>query len=181
MGRTKQFNREEVLDATVQLFWKKGYADTSLSDIEKATGVNKSGLYSEFKDKDDIFFESLKHYNGNSRVHPILNKEPAGWGNIEDFLKANVLCKGQKGCFLSNTLREYSIIPQKVKAFIEQNSCNMHDQVLKNIKATKTKRNPDILTKMILSFASGISLKLNVVKPETVVDEIEEFLEMVKG
>ena len=57
MGRPKGFERSEVLDKALQLFWKKGFADTSLQDLEKATGVNKSGLYSEFKDKDEIFLE----------------------------------------------------------------------------------------------------------------------------
>lgn len=179
MGRTKQFNREEVLDATVQLFWKKGYADTSLSDIEKATGVNKSGLYSEFKDKDDIFLESLKRYDCTAQVKSLLEQAPLGWKNIEAVLKVKVN-KGEKGCFLNNTLREYSIVPQKVKSFIEQNTGELHSLMVKNIKATKSKKDPELLAKMILTFASGISLKLNVVKPETVVGEIDEFLEMVK-
>lgn len=179
MGRTKQFDRDEVLDAAVQVFWKKGYSDTSLSDLEKATGVNKSGLYSEFKDKDDIFLESLKRYNCTAPARSVLEAKPLGWKNIESLLKINVT-NGQKGCFLNNTLREYSIVPQKVRTLIEQNSCGLHDLVVENLKATKLKKDPELLAKMILTFASGISLKLNAVKPETVMDEIEEFLEMVK-
>ena len=78
MGRTKCFNRTDVLESAIQLFWKKGYSDTSLSDLEKATGVNKSGLYSEFKDKDDIFLESLRLYRQTSPIYGILIREPLG-------------------------------------------------------------------------------------------------------
>ena len=62
MGRKKLFSRESVLDKSIPVFWAKGYADTSLQDLEQATGVNKSGLYSEFKDKEDLFLSSLAHY-----------------------------------------------------------------------------------------------------------------------
>ena len=41
------------------VFWRRGFADTSLHELEQATGVNKSGLYAEFKDKEDLFVQSL--------------------------------------------------------------------------------------------------------------------------
>ncbi len=180
MGRIKGFSRNDVLEAAIQVFWKKGFADTSLKDLELATGVNKSGLYSEFKDKDDLFLESLKHYQSHTAIVDILTTAPLGWHNIENFLKANMTCKGQKGCFLANTLREYSIIPQKVKNLIEQNSKQMNEMVLNNIKAAKPKKDPQMLTSLILTFASGISLKLNVMKPEVLMPEVESFLKLVR-
>lgn len=181
MGRPKCFNRNEVLDAAIQLFWKKGFADTSLSDLEKATGVNKSGLYSEFKDKEDIFLQCMKHYRDQSPVIELLNSEPLGWKNIEALLKASMSCKGNKGCFFANTVREYSIIPSEVKNVIEQNQKMIREHVIKNIKATKTKKDPEMLATMIMTFSSGIALKLNAVKPDIVLSEIDSFFEMVKN
>lgn len=180
MGRLKGFDRNSVLDAAIQVFWKKGYSDTSLADLEKATGVNKSGLYSEFKDKEDIFLETLKRYRELSPIYPILEAEPLGWKNIENFLKSGMLCKGQKGCFLANTLREYSIIPTKVKQLLEQNSFIVNDCIVKNIKATGTKKDPAILASMVSTFASGLSLKLNVLKPAQLSEEVDAFIEMLK-
>jgi hypothetical protein len=46
MGRPKNFRREEVLEKAIPVFWKRGFSDTSVQDLERATGVNKSGLYS---------------------------------------------------------------------------------------------------------------------------------------
>lgn len=180
MGRPKCFDRNEVLDAAIQLFWKKGFADTSLSDLEKATGVNKSGLYSEFKDKEDIFLESVKHYRDKSSVIAILQKEPLGWENIETLFRAAGSCKGQKGCFIANTVREYSIIPEKVKSVIEQNQKSVRENVIANLKATKTKKDPELLATMIITFLSGVSLKLNAVRPEHVKAEIDTFLDLLK-
>ena len=62
MGRRRNFSREDVLTKAIPVFWKRGFADTKVEDLEEATGVNKSGLYSEFSSKEEIFVESLKHY-----------------------------------------------------------------------------------------------------------------------
>jgi TetR/AcrR family transcriptional regulator, copper-responsive repressor len=43
-----------VLEKAIRVFWKRGFPDTSVQDLERATGVNKSGLYSEFRDKEDF-------------------------------------------------------------------------------------------------------------------------------
>jgi hypothetical protein len=58
MGRPKNFNREGVLEKALPVFWRRGFADASLHQLEVATGVNKSGLYAEFKDKEDLFMQS---------------------------------------------------------------------------------------------------------------------------
>jgi TetR/AcrR family transcriptional regulator, copper-responsive repressor len=65
MGRPKAFSREDVLEKALPLFWNRGFADASLHELERATGVNKSGLYSEFEDKGDLFVQSLRYYLEN--------------------------------------------------------------------------------------------------------------------
>ncbi len=179
MGRLKAFNREDVLDSAIQLFWKKGYADTSLSDLEKATGVNKSGLYSEFKDKDDIYLESLRRYHDNNPLYALLKAEPLGWHNIENYFKEKLHCKGQKGCFMAYTAREYAIIPTKVKQLLEKNSGEVQEMIFKNIQAEKVK-NPELLTSLLLSFATGMSLKACTQKPDDLEKEMLAFINILK-
>ena len=48
--KTRQFNNE----STAELFNKKGYAGTSLSDISEATGLTKGSIYGNFENKDDV-------------------------------------------------------------------------------------------------------------------------------
>lgn len=179
MGRLKAFNREDVLDSAIQIFWKKGYADTSLSDLEKATGVNKSGLYSEFKDKDDIFYESLKRYHESNPLYDLLKLEPLGWNNVVNYFKAKINCKGQKGCFMAFTTREHSIIPTKVRQLLEKSSAEVNELFFKNIEATGTK-NPQSKTTHLLTYAMGSSLKANAQKPEVLIEEMIAFINMLK-
>lgn len=180
MGRAKGFERDTVLDLAIQLFWKKGYADTSLSDLEKATGVNKSGLYSEFKDKDDIFYQSLVRYTGVSVKYEILRRDPLGWNNIKDFLEEGFSCKGQKGCFAANSMREYAILPQNIRRVLEENGKYFSELMLNNIKATQTKKDPEMLANLISTFASGLCLKLNTGNSKNLILEVESFLNLLK-
>lgn len=46
--------RQLIIEKAAPLFNKNGYAGTSLSDIMKATGLAKGGLYGNFKNKDEI-------------------------------------------------------------------------------------------------------------------------------
>jgi AcrR family transcriptional regulator len=87
MGRPKNFSREGVLEKALPVFWRHGFADASLHELEVATGVNKSGLYSEFQDKEDLFTQSLRYYLESLEQKGLLTAEPLGWKNIERFLK----------------------------------------------------------------------------------------------
>ena len=84
MGRPKQFNREGVLDRAIPVFWKYGFANTTVQHLEEATGVNKSGLYSEFRDKEDLFLASLERY-AQTRGALILTAQPLGWATLRGF------------------------------------------------------------------------------------------------
>jgi AcrR family transcriptional regulator len=179
MGRAKGFNRDEVLDKAVQVFWKKGFSETSLHDLEIATGVNKSGLYSEFKDKDDFFSQCLSRYANTNGVLELLASEPLGKENIENFLMVGQRCEEAKGCFIANTFRELSIVPQKAKNQIGRHLELVKQALLKNVMAEKTSRNPEIIADLILTFNTGIALQLNAGEIKGLKKQIHEFLKMV--
>ncbi|MFE0021199.1 TetR/AcrR family transcriptional regulator [Amycolatopsis sp. NPDC059021] len=62
MAGKKQFDVDVVLDAAMIQFWRAGYADTSVDDLSRATGLNRSSLYSSFGDKDSLYLRCLDRY-----------------------------------------------------------------------------------------------------------------------
>ncbi|MCA1219419.1 TetR/AcrR family transcriptional regulator [Streptomyces sp. 8L] len=62
MAGKKQFDMDAALDAAMIRFWSAGYADTSVDDLSRATGLNRSSLYSSFGDKDALFLRCLDRY-----------------------------------------------------------------------------------------------------------------------
>jgi AcrR family transcriptional regulator len=162
MGRPKGFNREEVLEKAMPVFWKHGFADTSLQDLERATGVNKSGLYTEFRDKDDLFMACLRHYLESQGKRGLLTKEPLGWKNIENFLKNGPLYKGeQQGCFSVNSMREFAILPDEAYAVVTENRALVERLLAMNIETEKTKMAPSAIAEMVLSYFSGLCIERN--------------------
>ncbi|WP_461001864.1 TetR/AcrR family transcriptional regulator [Streptomonospora sediminis] len=58
----KQFDVDVVLDAAMVQFWRTGYAETSLDDLSRATGLNRSSIYSSLGDKDALYLRCLDRY-----------------------------------------------------------------------------------------------------------------------
>ncbi|HBF80078.1 MAG TPA: TetR family transcriptional regulator [Streptomyces sp.] len=62
MAGKKQFDVAAALDAAMIQFWRAGYADTSVDDLSRATGLNRSSIYSSLGDKDALFMRCLERY-----------------------------------------------------------------------------------------------------------------------
>ena len=162
MGRPKNFRREQVLEKAIPVFWKRGFSDTSVQDLERATGVNKSGLYSEFRDKEDLFVESLRYYLAKQEKRGLLTEEPLGWKNIETFLKRGPHSKDeQKGCFSVSSMREFAILPDEAHAIVAQSRDTLKRLLVKNIEAEGSKMDPESVAEMVLVFFSGLCIERN--------------------
>jgi len=146
MGRPKNFSREGVLEKAMPVFWTHGFSDTSLQDLERATGVNKSGLYTEFRDKDDLFVACLRHYLESQEKRGLLTNKPLGWNNVETFLKNGPLNKGkQQGCFSVNSMREFAILPDEAYGVVTENRALLQRLLAMNIAAEEPKMAPSCL------------------------------------
>jgi TetR/AcrR family transcriptional regulator, copper-responsive repressor len=162
MGRPKNFSREEVLEKAMPIFWKRGFSDTTLQDLERATGVNKSGLYTEFRDKEDLFVACLRHYLQSQEKRGLLTKEPLGWKNVEIFLKNGPLNRGeQQGCFSINSMREFAILPGEAYGVVTENRALVQHLLAMNIEAEKPEMAPSAIAEMVLSFFSGLCIERN--------------------
>jgi AcrR family transcriptional regulator len=162
MARPKSFNREGVLEKALPVFWRRGFADASLHELEQATGVNKSGLYAEFEDKADLFVQSLRYYLENLEKKGLLTTEPLGWNNIERFLKLGPCSlEGQKGCFAISSIREFPILPPEAVDIIGRSRNKLKQLIAVNIEVEHPKMDADSLSDLVLTFFTGLSMEHN--------------------
>jgi AcrR family transcriptional regulator len=61
-GRPRAYDPQEALLRATDVFWKTGYAGTSLDEIVAATGMNRPSLYAAFGDKRALYREALARY-----------------------------------------------------------------------------------------------------------------------
>jgi AcrR family transcriptional regulator len=183
MGRPKGFSREEVLEKAMPVFWKHGFADTTLQELEQATGVNKSGLYTEFRGKEDLFVACLRHYLERQGKRGLLTKEPLGWKNVETFLQHGPLNKGeQQGCFAINSMREFAILPDEAYGAITENRVLLQHLLAMNIEAEKPRMTSSAIAEMVLSFFSGLCIERNLKSGKaSSTRKIENFMTALRG
>jgi AcrR family transcriptional regulator len=184
MGRSRKFTREKVLHRAMPLFWKRGFSNTALQEVEKATGVNKSGLYTEFKGKDELFTASLLHYLKTRKSTVLLTKEPLGWQNIDGFFRTVVdECSGnEKGCFAVNSIQELDGLPDQAKKILNQSIDQLRQLFLKNIVAENKHKSDEIVADLLVTFFLGIASeqKLNSSKP-TSIRKIKQLIKLLRS
>ena len=72
--------RDRVVQAAMELFWRKGYGSTSIADILETAQVNSGSLYYFFKGKQELLVAVLEAYRDG--IGPML-LEPS-WGEVDD-------------------------------------------------------------------------------------------------
>lgn len=109
MARTLGFDPETKLRQAMKLFWKKGYAHTSMAELVEALGINRFSLYNTFGDKRQLYLKALEYYRRTvirRLVVPLLAPE-AGLPEVVAYierLKAGLLSpNGHWGCFIQIT------------------------------------------------------------------------------
>ena len=62
IGRPRGFDRDTALEAATLLFWRKGFAATSMSDLCDAMGISSPSLYAAFGSKEALYLEAVEYY-----------------------------------------------------------------------------------------------------------------------
>jgi len=62
VGRPREFDRDAALEAAMLLFWRKGFATTSMNELCDAMGVRSPSLYAAFGSKEALYLEAMEHY-----------------------------------------------------------------------------------------------------------------------
>ncbi|MBK8031322.1 MAG: TetR/AcrR family transcriptional regulator [Chloroflexi bacterium] len=62
MPRPREFDRDDVINRALRLFWERGYEATSIRDLIDATGISSSSMYEAFGDKRGLFLVVLARF-----------------------------------------------------------------------------------------------------------------------
>jgi TetR/AcrR family transcriptional repressor of nem operon len=110
MARAK-FDRNEVIDKAIELFWQHGYSATSMQQVVKATGLQPGSIYLAFGNKEGLFHEALERYSQKStaRIREVLDGSPTVGDGICRILESNIEASLEQhycSCFLVKTQLE---------------------------------------------------------------------------
>ncbi len=168
MARPQAFEHDQVLTDAMRLFWRQGYNATSIKDLTEATHLQPGSLYAAFKNKRNLFIQSLNHYFNDlhTSVVSLLHSNRPPLQRIHDFfaylLEQTDRDTESKGCLLVNTLLEIPTddkeINQRVSNMlqtVEKEFCRVLEEAqLKGDLAPTFK--PDELAGMLITGIFGL-------------------------
>ena len=102
--KVKDLKKNKILDAALQIFVKKGYAETRMDDIVKDSGVSKGAIYHYYSSKKDLFLDLInfweEFYFPNILDKKYRNKKAVG--KLREIAKDVILTfKDKKHVFLA--------------------------------------------------------------------------------
>lgn len=112
MARTKEFDPDAALHSALQLFWRRGYEATSMSDLVDHLGIGRASIYATFGNKHDLYLKALDRYS--QEQDPRIVRELSQPGPALDAVRALVRRfageagaeRRDRGCFVTNTAAE---------------------------------------------------------------------------
>lgn len=111
MARTKEFEYQQIIQKALDLFWLKGYHDTSIQDLVDHLGIGRGSLYNTFGNKRDLFIEVLDFYiaRRNEKLLRALKTTPVKESfskYVHDLIEEIATDVENHGCFIVNTMTE---------------------------------------------------------------------------
>ena len=65
-NKPKEVRLQQIMNAAMQVFVKKGYSQTRMTDIVQQSGLSKGAIYHHFKSKRDLFLALIDHWESYS-------------------------------------------------------------------------------------------------------------------
>ncbi|MBO6551043.1 MAG: TetR/AcrR family transcriptional regulator [Rhizobiales bacterium] len=169
-GRPRSFDREQLIEKVMHLFWDRGYRDLSFNEIATATGLTRASLYNSFKSKEALFFEALRNYSSSTPdvlFTKVKEGEPVGPVFYQVFAHAARLRateEKKRGCFTVNCFSELagddSQVGKELSVLMEEKRSVIAGLINQAVRQKELPKGTDAETtaNMVMAFLSGFSL-----------------------
>lgn len=139
MARPRSFDEDAALDTATDLFWRDGYAATSVRDLGAAMGLGLPSLYNAFGDKHALFTRCLDRYLDGSmrarirRLEASASPRAAVAAFFEEIVARSLA--DPRGCFLVNSALEVAPHDEAVRATIAARLAELESFFLRMVRA----------------------------------------------
>lgn len=119
MPRRPTYDRDHLIDLASALFWKQGWAGTSLKDLEQVLGLKPGSIYAAFGSKADLFALALDRYaDNNAKTLRQLVAAHGALGALQRYpgVVTDPARPGTKACLLAKTVLELRDDPAAERA-----------------------------------------------------------------
>ncbi|KGJ94895.1 TetR/AcrR family transcriptional regulator [Colwellia psychrerythraea] len=144
--RNAEFDREEVLRATMKAFMHKGYAKTSMQDLKKATGLHPGSIYCAFENKRGLLLAALEQYRLDRKTEfdKLFANSTLTMVNLKAYLDNIVLecvsCDSAQACLLTKALNEIAEQDSEIQQVISNNLSMLQQAIAEKFEQAKAEK-----------------------------------------
>ena len=156
MGRYSCFNKQQVLADALDLFWERGFASTSLKQLEDVTGMHPGSLYYHFKNKEQLYLACLRHYI-QWHLQPKIERYliyTAGVEGLRRFFTSGYRHQAdyafRNSCFLVHASNELHLLPDESSVMVQEGLEMIRSGLLMYLKTEQEKNHLPILNQQIV-------------------------------
>ena len=174
-GRPRAFDPDVVLETVLEMFWMRGFANTSLDDISAATGVSRPSLAATFGDKEALYLKAMERYrNGiSTQLDTVLQCTGAG-GTLRDIINRyfDVMIASYTGeteeclgcafmCTALNEAPRHESIMSVLQGTIEEFDARFERFFTKaqELGHIGSNQDPKVMSQMITSLTSSLAVR----------------------
>jgi AcrR family transcriptional regulator len=170
-GRPLSFDREQVLDAAVQVFWEKGYEGASVDELTKAMGINPPSLYAKFGNKHGLFLQAIDRYVATVTSTQIVPLNESGdirqaiSGYLGEVIRCVASSDWPRGCLVVSVATEAcerdEMVRSKVTGLLDEAEEFIAHRIAQAARDDTSVRfeDPKKLARMIVAIGQGIAAR----------------------
>lgn len=112
MANPAKFDRQQVVEQAMLLFWQKGFHATSMRDLQQAVDLRPGSLYATFGSKEGLFREALQYYasRAEQRLIQLAAQQGSALQALQLFFQQLVITSAGSApshmCLLAKTVAE---------------------------------------------------------------------------
>jgi TetR/AcrR family transcriptional regulator, transcriptional repressor for nem operon len=169
MARTLEFDYTNALEGAMRLFWKTGYASTSLRDLLKGMGIGEGSFYNTLKSKKHAYLECLKHYNATVSVKrgQAFFAAPTAALGVRALFDTVLDClddprSPSKVCLMAGSLTHEVMKEADLRAYVEGQLSTLAERMTERFAADRdagllpTQFDPQLVVPVIVTYLQGV-------------------------
>jgi len=140
MARPQKYDHEDILNRMTEAFWKSGFNDLSMDDVERITNMKRGSIYNAFSDKRGLYLEALDHYGQEhygTAANMIQSSNSPKTALRDLYAAAFNEMKGEKaqwGCFMCNAAVEIAPSDPEVAAIVAKYISKLTNALLRMLQ-----------------------------------------------
>ena len=170
MASQRRFDLNVALDQMVEVFWRKGYAATSIQELEAATHLSRPSLYAAFGGKEEMFLAVLRRYGDKYNAHLMAALQLPGsarralcqyFDKLAEQLSDRHL---PPGCLLANTILEFGSAKEAIGRYVREQLAAIESQFYQTIRRGQIEGefsrsiDPRVFARLLTATAEGMAL-----------------------